>query len=430
MQTHLADFIRGTARGDRADAILRSCVHCGFCTATCPTYQLLGDELDSPRGRIYLIKQVLEGTKATARTQTHLDRCLTCRSCETTCPSGVRYGELVDIGREVVEEQVPRSAWSRASRVLLRQVFTSPSLFRAAFGLGRAVLPLLPKTIQQQLAAPRPAGPLPNTAHRRHVVMPRGCVQSVLAPRINAAAARVLDRLGISVLETAGTTCCGAIDQHMSASQAALMHAKANVDAWCKALDEGAEAIVMTASGCGTTVKEYGLLLANDTAYSEKADRVASQTLDLSQLIAKEPLKPLAEAGPGGLNDLRCAYHPPCSLQHGQQLRGDVESILTTLGVTLLPIADAHLCCGSAGTYSIFQTELAERLKTNKLANLNAGEPSMILTANIGCMHHLQTGTQRRVHHWIEAVDDAMNLTYCDRNEPEHSAEMARPGAQ
>ena len=405
MQTSLADFIVDTPIGQQADSILRNCVHCGFCNATCPTYQLLGDELDGPRGRIYLIKQVLEGQPASATTRTHLDRCLTCRNCETTCPSGVEYGRLVDIGRRVVEQQAPRGPVERSYRALLRQVFANGALFSLLMRTGLALKPLLPSKLAAMLHAPRPAGEWPQHAHARRMIVLRGCVQPALAPRVNAAAARVLGALGIQLEEVAGDTCCGALDQHMSAPDVALAKAKRNIDAWCAELDAGAETIVMTASGCGAMVREYGHLLADNPSYAERAQRVVEHTRDLSEVIAAEALDTV------NWNDLsqrRIAYHAPCTLQHGQKLPGSVERILTQLGVTLVAVRDSHFCCGSAGTYSVLQPKLAGEFRTRKLANLEAGEPDEILTANVGCMHHLQAGSQRDVRHWIELLDDAL----------------------
>ena len=405
MQTSLAKFIADTNAGKEANSILRKCVHFGFCTATCPTYQLLGDELDGPRGRIYLIKQVLEGRKATATTRTHLDRCLTCRNCETTCPSGVEYGRLVDIGRKVVEQQAPRSPIERAYRFTLRQIFASETVFSALLRVGLTLKPLLPKTLTTMLHAPRPAGRWPQAKRARRMLVLRGCVQPALAPRVNAAAARVCDALGITLEEAPGETCCGALDQHMSAPESALARAKRNIDVWGKQLDLGAEGLVMTASGCGAMVREYAHLLADDPIYAARAARIVAHTHDLSEVIAAGPLD---EVQWGQQTQRRVAYHPPCTLQHGQKLPGSVEATLLRLGVTLVPIRDAHLCCGSAGTYSILQPKLASEFRHRKLTNLEAEQPQEILTANVGCMHHLQAGTRRPVRHWIELLDDAL----------------------
>jgi glycolate oxidase iron-sulfur subunit len=379
-------------------------VHCGFCTATCPTYQLLGDELDGPRGRIYLMKQVLEGQGVSRRTQRHLDRCLTCRSCETTCPSGVRYGRLLDIGREVVEGQVTRPLPERVVRRLLRAVLPHRARFAAVLGLGRAVRPLLPGSLRRLVPADAAAGHWPAVRHARRVLMLEGCVQPGLSPRINAATARVLDRLGISVIRTAEAGCCGAVSHHLSAADEARDFMRRNVDAWWPHVEAGAEAIVVNASGCGVVVKDYGHLLADDPAYAERAARVAALAVDIGELLAREGVERLDGAGSKGR---RVAFHAPCTLQHGQKLPGLVERLLTEAGFELAAVPDAHLCCGSAGTYSILQRSLSERLRENKVAALQSGGPAVIATANIGCLHHLQAGTDVPVVHWIELLDPA-----------------------
>jgi glycolate oxidase iron-sulfur subunit len=398
MQTRLADYIRDTAEGREAASILRTCVHCGFCNATCPTYQLLGDELDGPRGRIYLMKQMLEGSTPTMRTLTHLDRCLTCRNCETTCPSGVRYGRLLDIGREVIEQQVERPLGQRLSRALLRRFLHSP-LFGLSLALGRLVRPVLPASLRRRVPVSRPAGARPDRHHARRMLLLEGCVQPALSPDINAAAARVLDRLGIELVSVAGAGCCGAIDHHLGANDAARAQMRRNIDAWWPQVDAGAEAIVMTASGCGVLVKDYGVLLADDPAYADRAARISALTRDLSEVLADADLSAFAPRA------RRIAFHPPCTLQHGQKLRGVVERILTRLGFELLPVTDSHLCCGSAGTYSILQPELSSRLRDEKLGNLQAAGPELIATANIGCQTHLAQGAGVPVVHWITLLD-------------------------
>jgi glycolate oxidase iron-sulfur subunit len=394
MQTELADFIRDTPQGREADAILRKCVHCGFCSATCPTYQLLGDELDSPRGRIYLIKQALEGAPVTASTRLHLDRCLTCRSCESTCPSGVQYGRLADIGRAVVEERVPRGPWETAKRAALAFALPRRALFTALLRLGRLFRFLFPGLVP----APAPAaGAWPAPRHARRMLALAGCVQPALAPRINAAAARVLDRAGVSLIETPGAGCCGALRFHLNFQEQGRDDMRALIDAWWPTIERGeAEAIVVTASGCGATVKEYGHLLAHDPAYREKAARISAMTRDLSEVV-----QPGAGTGTG-----RIAFHSPCSLQHGQQIHGKVEGLLEKAGYELAPVADAHLCCGSAGTYSILQPELSGELRRRKLTALQDGQPAAIATANIGCLAHLQAGARVPVRHWIEFLDE------------------------
>jgi glycolate oxidase iron-sulfur subunit len=405
MQTKLLPSYLDTPHGREADAILRSCVHCGFCTATCPTYQLLGDELDSPRGRIYLIKQVLEGEPVSARTQLHLDRCLTCRSCETTCPSGVRYGRLLDIGRGVVERQVGRSAFASAVRWGLRQVLPYPQRFALLLGLGQLLRPLLPEKLRRKLPARVASSPRPTTRHARTLLVLEGCAQSVATPNTNAAAARVLDKLGISLIAPAAQGCCGAVSQHLAAEREAAGFMRRNIDAWWPHIEAGAEAILISASGCGTQVKEYGALLRHDPAYAGKAQRVSELARDLCEVLEAEPLEDL----PIPRRGRRIAYHSPCSLQHGQQLAGRVEAILTRLGFELTPVVDSHLCCGSAGTYSILQSELSQQLLDNKLAALQAGEPELIVSANVGCQLHLQSGTSRPVRHWIELLDEALD---------------------
>jgi len=404
MQTNLADFIKDTAEGQEADAILRSCVHCGFCTATCPTYQLLGDELDGPRGRIYLIKQVLEGKAATEKTQMHLDRCLTCRNCESTCPSGVQYGRLVDIGRGIVEKQVKRPLAQQLVRTALKEILPRKSVFNPAMKMGQLVRPLLPGVLKNKVPQARPAGVWPLRSHARKMLLLDGCVQPAMSPNINAATARVLDALEVQLIVAPKAGCCGAIRHHLNDQDGALDDMRRNIDAWWPYVEAGAEAIVMTASGCGVTVKEYGHLLAHDTAYAARAARISELTKDLSeimpafeqQLAAKVKVKK------------RVAYHPPCTLQHGQQIRGKVEGVLRAVGVDVTLCADSHLCCGSAGTYSVLQPELSYQLRDNKLKNLEATQADEIVSANIGCLTHLQSGTDTPVRHWIELIDQSL----------------------
>jgi glycolate oxidase iron-sulfur subunit len=405
MQTNLADFIRGTPEGQEADAILRKCVHCGFCTATCPTYQLLGDELDGPRGRIYLMKLLLEGAPATIKTQVHLDRCLTCRSCESTCPSGVKYGNLVDIGRAIVSRTVTRPLWQRAVRGLLRAALPRPWLFAPALRLGQLFRPLLPAALAAKVPARQAAGPRPAPRHRRRMLLLEGCVQPAMAPQINAAAARLLDALEISLVAAPDAGCCGALRLHLDAADDARDDARRNIDAWWPLIESGCEAIVITASGCGVTVKEYGHLLALDSRYAEKALQVASLAKDVAEVVAAEGgrLLPLLAPGiAGGAG--RIAFHAPCSLQHGMQIRGVAEALLAAAGYELTAVPDAHLCCGSAGTYSILQPSISAKLRDNKLAALGGGMPQSIATANIGCLAHLQSGTRMPVRHWVELV--------------------------
>ena len=420
MKTNLAEFIRNTPEGREANSILRACVHCGFCTATCPTYQLLGDELDGPRGRIYLIKEVLEGNACTATTQLHLDRCLTCRACETTCPSGVQYGRLVDIGRNLVEKRVGRPFSAALKRAALRAVIPNPALFRPLFRIGQLLRPLLPGPLKRKVPKAVASNTIwPEPRHARRMVVLDGCVQPSLAPGINPATARVLDRLGISLVKAEAAGCCGAVTFHLNRQEAALDYMRRNIDAWWPHVEAGAEAVVMTASGCGTMVKEYGHLLASDPVYAEKAKRISEMTRDISEIVAGEKdqlenflrtslfslLFPTTAAT--GVKP-RVAFHSPCSLQHGLQIRGKVEAVLAVAGFEVIPVPDSHLCCGSAGTYSILQPELSQKLMKNKVEALQSGNPEFLATANIGCLTHIQSGTALPVRHWIELLDDRM----------------------
>ena len=408
METHLADFIRDTTAGREAEEILRRCVHCGFCTATCPTYQLLGDELDGPRGRIYLIKQVLEGALPTEKTRLHLDRCLSCRSCETTCPSGVQYSRLLDIGREVVESRVPRTGGDAFLRGALKNLVPRAMLFGAAMKLGQAVRLLLPGALRAMVPPLSSAGPAPRRSHARRLIALAGCVQPSMYPNVNGAARRVLDRLGIQMVEAAGAGCCGAVRAHLNAVDAARDDARRNIDAWWPLLESGAEGLVMTASGCGSHVLEYAHLLQDDPDYAVKAARVVLATRDISEVIAAEAagLEPLLQAcRPLPESQRPLAFHSPCSLQHGLKIRGSVESLLVAAGYTLGAVADPHLCCGSAGSYSVLQPVLSKRLRDNKIAALTAGGPTVIASANVGCMAHLQGATALPVKHWIEVLD-------------------------
>ena len=417
MQTALAPKYQGTPDGEAAQAILRKCVHCGFCTATCPTYQLLGDELDGPRGRIYLMKQVLEGAAPTRTTQLHLDRCLTCRNCETSCPSGVQYGALVEIGRRIVDAQVERPAAERAVRWLLKEGLTSP-VFKPAMALGQLLRPLLPGVLQDKVptaAHPR-ANAWPQRTHARKVLMLAGCVQPAMMPNINSATARVLDAAGIQTLVADKAGCCGALRTHLNDTDGGLADMRRNIDAWWPLVSAGTvEAIVMNASGCGVQVKDYGHALARDPAYADKARRIGELTRDLSELLPDivTALKSLLSAStpsaaPRAVG--RLAFHPPCTLQHGQQLRGGVEAGLRELGFDVaVAMNEPHLCCGSAGTYSVLQPELAHQLRDRKLMNLAELQPAAIVSANIGCIGHLQSGTKLPVKHWVEALDDALH---------------------
>lgn len=403
MQTTLSEHARTQPRAEEAERILRSCVHCGFCNATCPTYQLLGDELDA-RGRIYLIKQVLEGQQVTEKTQLHLDRCLSCRNCETTCPSGVDYHNLLDIGRAAVDAVVPRPLGQRLLREGLRKVVPNAGLFKLLTGLGRTFRPLLPEALKSKLpATSQAAGLRPAPRHARSVLLLEGCVQPGLSPNTNAATARVLDRLGISVSPVSEAGCCGAVDYHLNAQAAGLDRARRNIDAWWPAIQGGAETIVQTASGCGAFVKDYGHLLRDDPAYAEKAAHISARTKDLVEVLRDEPLDSL-----GIKTDTRLAFHCPCTLQHAQKLGGEVERVLARLGFNLTSVADGHLCCGSAGTYSITQPVLARQLRDNRMNALESGKPAVIVTANVGCQAHLASANRTPVRHWIELIDEAL----------------------
>ncbi|KMN23778.1 glycolate oxidase subunit GlcF [Pseudomonas helleri] len=404
MQTTLSQEARQLPRAEEAERILRSCVHCGFCNATCPTYQLLGDELDGPRGRIYLIKQVLEGNDVTRKTQAHLDRCLSCRNCETTCPSGVDYHNLLDIGRAVVDAAVQRPLGQRLLREGLRAVVPKPGLFKGLLGSGQVFRAVLPATLQSKLPHNvEPAKARPTRRHARQVLMLEGCVQPGLSPNTNAATARVLDRLGISITPGREAGCCGAVDYHLDAQAAGLNRARRNIDAWWPSIEQGAEAIVQTASGCGAFIKEYGHLLSTDPAYADKAKKVSALAKDLVEVLRDEPLETLAIS-----SSQRVAFHCPCTLQHAQKLGGAVESVLTRLGFNLTAVPDSHLCCGSAGTYSLTQPELSRQLRDNKLNALESGKPEVIITANIGCQTHLNGAGRTPVRHWIELVEAAL----------------------
>ena len=429
MQTQLAPEYQGSADGLAAEAILRKCVHCGFCTATCPTYQLLGDELDGPRGRIYLIKQVLEGATPTRKTQLHLDRCLTCRNCESTCPSGVDYGHLLDIGRKLVDAKVARPLGERALRWALKEGMTS-ALFAPAMALGQRLRAVLPTALRNKVPAPQDAGHWPTRQHPRKVLLLAGCVQPAMSPNINRASARVLDAAGIQTLIAPKAGCCGAVKFHLNDQEGAKREMRANIDAWWPYVQDPAgsadqaatprvEAIIMNASGCGVTVKEYGHFLKDDPAYAAKAARISAMTQDLSEYLPalaaalRDRLTPTDRA-PGATSALpRLVFHAPCSLQHGQQLRGGVERYLGELGFDItVAAAEPHLCCGSAGTYSVLNPALSYPLRERKLGHLKAAfgaqPPGIIVSANMGCITHLQSGTATPVRHWIEVLDAAL----------------------
>ncbi len=408
MQTTLAPEYQNTPDGLAAEAILRKCVHCGFCTATCPTYQLLGDELDGPRGRIYLMKQVLEGQTPTRATQMHLDRCLTCRNCESTCPSGVDYGHLVDIGRKLVDAKVPRPATERAVRWALKEGLPSP-LFGPAMKLGQLVRPLLPGSLKNKVPARQDAGAWPQCSHSRKMLMLAGCAQPSMGPNINSATARVLDAAGVEVVVASKAGCCGAVKFHLNDQDGGKAEMRANIDAWWPYVEQGVEALVMNASGCGVTVKEYGHILRDDPVYAAKAARISALTLDLSELLPS--LVPDLRTKVSLEGQPALVFHPPCTLQHGQKLKGGVEQHLAALGFAVRIAAnEAHLCCGSAGTYSVLNPAIAYQLRDRKLQNLDAASTEVIISANIGCITHLQSGTATPVKHWVEVLDASLSV--------------------
>ena len=414
MQTNLVAGIRDTPEGQEAERILRKCVHCGFCLATCPTYNLLGDELDSPRGRIYLMKEMLEGAPVTTKTQLHLDRCLSCRACESTCPSGVQYGRLVDIGREMVEHKVARPVMDKLKRTVLKKVLPQTTLFSAGLAIGRMLKPLLPGALAKKITSKRESGIWPPATHTRKMLVLAGCVQPAMAPNINAASARVLHKLGISLVMAPNAGCCGAIPHHLNDAHEAHAFIKRNIDAWWPFVTAGIEAIVVTASGCGTMVSEYGYTLRHDAAYAEKAARISSLFRDLSQVIAqeKDALAKKLSAAPDLAQPQKLAFHSPCSLQHGLKIKNVVEGLLRDAGYELTMVPDGHLCCGSAGTYSLLQSELSQQLLANKVKALESGSPAVIATANIGCLAHIESGlnssTQTPIRHWIELLDERL----------------------
>jgi glycolate oxidase iron-sulfur subunit len=407
MHTTPASWLEGTRQGKQARELLSRCVHCGFCLPACPTYRLLGNELDSPRGRIYLIKQLVEGEQQTDMIGKHLDRCLTCRACEAACPSGVQYGRLVDLGRELLESADRRGTGERVTRWLLTETLSRRRLVSGGIGLARALGPLLPAALRSRIPPPArsPASSAADASQARRVVLLEGCVQSGLRPGINAAATRVLGTLGIGVMQAEREQCCGALCHHLGRHDRALGQVRSNIESFAEALDRGAEAIVSTTSACGLMVKEYAMLLQNDQRWSAPAQRISAATRDVSELIDAEGL---ARAGLGSRPRARVALQSPCTLQHGQRLTGRVERLLQAAGFTLAPVANPTDCCGSAGTYSILQPEISNALRERKLEALMAGEPQVIATANIGCLEHLRPVAPVPVRHWIELLADAI----------------------
>lgn len=406
MQINIVSEFQNDPDIGTAKSIVNKCVHCGFCTATCPTYQVLGDELDGPRGRIYLMKEMLEGGAVTSRTQSHLDRCLTCRNCESTCPSGVQYGRLVDIGRRYVDERVTRPLMQRLQRWAIRETLSRRDVFAFLFGLARFVRPVLPATLQKKVQLPQPAGTWPTARGTRQMLLHEGCVQPALMPNVDAATARVMAKLGIELIVAPKAACCGAIRQHLNDHVGAHAEFKRNIDSWWPYVAQGVDTIVINASGCGAMIKEYGDLLAHDPLYAEKARQISTMAKDLSEILPEhaEALVSLTQKQ-GSTSPSNITYHPPCTLQHGQKIRGAVESLLGKLGVTVKLCQDSHLCCGSAGTYAILQPEMSQTLLDRKLGNLLKTNPNEIVSANVGCINHLQSGTEVPVRHWIELVD-------------------------
>ena len=404
MQTFIIDEILKTPAGAEANRILRSCVHCGFCTATCPTYRLLGDELDSPRGRIYLIKNMLEGGEVTRKTQLHLDRCLTCRTCETYCPSGVEYGRLLDTGRRQIEARIKRSVFERLIRFLLRQTLPYRRRFEFLLCAGRLLHPLLPSRLRRMMPAPAKATSLQTRDdHQRRVILFTGCVQPALSPETNRAAQRVLDRLGISAVTVQGEACCGAIDFHMAEIDSAERFIRNNIDRWWPYINSGAEAIITTASGCGMMIREYAYLLRDNPEYATRAERVSALARDISEIFSADDTTRLKNLMRG--EKIRTAFQNPCSLQHGQKKKNTTEDLLELLGFKLCPVPDSYACCGSAGVYSLLHNEIAGQLRSSKISALLSGGPEVITTANIGCRMHLQQATDIPVKHWVEVVD-------------------------
>ena len=383
MHTELKQLSISELDNEKASQIIESCVHCGFCLATCPTYQLIGDELDSPRGRIYLIKSALENNHFSTKSLKHLDRCLTCRSCETTCPSGVEYGQLLEIGRGFMESK--RTKLQTIYRFFVRKLLLTPILFKSVGYFFRH------STIATKSIKPQKV--------ESNVLLLGGCVQPTLAPNINHSITNILAKLNVNVIESPQQECCGALEQHLAASKNALNRVKRNIDSWSAQLNSDVSVIISSASGCGVMVKDYPALFEKTDPYYEKAEFVSSKTQDIAEYLVNQDLTGLR------LSESNISYHEPCTLQHGQKLGGLVESILAQFGYEKKPIKDSHICCGSAGTYSIFEAEISNQLKESKLKNLKASNPEMIVTSNIGCLMHLQKGSSIPVKHWVELLD-------------------------
>lgn len=405
MQTFITDDLLNTPEGQEANRILRSCVHCGFCTATCPTYRLLGDELDSPRGRIYLIKGLLEGKETTRKTQLHLDRCLTCRACETYCPSGVEYGHLLDIGRQKIESRIKRQPLDRFKRYLIRLILPHRNRFRLLLRMGQTVRSLLPGKLKRMIPPNNNIVKIKPDDHKRRMILFTGCVQPLLAPQTNAAAIRVLNKTGIHAFEVQNEKCCGALDFHLGENETAVGYIKRNIDLWWPHIEGGIESIVTTASGCGVMIKDYGYILRNDPEYAAKAERISLLAKDISEIFNKDEIDCL-NANHNGEKHKKLVFQNPCTLQHGQKLKNKTEMVLQNLGFETAPVNDSHLCCGSAGVYSFLQRDLSGQLQQEKINNLLTTHPEVVLTANIGCQMHLQQATEVPVKHWVELIDE------------------------
>ncbi len=402
MELHLAKEFAQNPLAQRASEAVRKCVHCGFCNATCPTYQLLGDEADGPRGRIYLLKQMLESGQADERSRVHLDRCLLCRSCETTCPSGVPYGQLLEAGRNLQAEVLPRSKIQQAKCQVVSALLQQPQPLKTLVGAAQKLRPILPVSLRDQLPEKSLNLARPQQQYPRKMLLLKGCVQSVLAPQTNAATSRVLAKFGITMIEP-DAGCCGALKLHTTGHEQGLNSIRRLIDGWWPMVEQGVEAIVFTASGCGVTIKDYGDLLAHDEQYAKKAQRISCLAKDLSQVVQVELRRDSSAIIAG--ESRRVAFHAPCTLQHGLKLPGVVPAILQQVGHTMVAVPDEHLCCGSAGTYSLFQKELSRKLKVDKQCNLVANAPDVIATANIGCQQHLKSGSKVPLVHWIELLE-------------------------
>ena len=401
MHIRLAESFQQRTDRDELASILRACVHCGFCNATCPTYLQTGNELEGPRGRIYLMKQVLEGQTVSQVTRQHLDSCLNCRSCETTCPSGVRYGRLLDTTSVIVEGAADNRRFStQLLRRAITTVFPYSQRFSVLLDMARLFKPLLPKNLAAKIPTKPQRHTWPDLHHARKMLVLKGCVQNQLAPQIDYACATVFDKLGISLIAAPYSGCCGALSYHLSQHQQALTLAKQNIDACWPLIEQGAEAILITSSGCGVMVKDYGYLLRDDFAYADKAARFAALVKDPAEVLVNEDLSILANAD----NHCRIAFQSPCTLQHGQKLSGLVESLLRKVGYQLVNVTDEHLCCGSAGAYSLLNPKMANRLREQKWQALTVNQPSLVATANIGCLSHLQSASGQKIVHWLELL--------------------------